>query len=491
MEVLLVSPKYPDREALFWNLSYILEALGRQRGRQVKAPTYSMALPTVAALIQRARPQARIRIVDESVEELDVSSVGADLVCISAHTLQVDRAFQIADGLKRAHPERKILLGGAHIGSARDDEIIAEALEHVDSVVIGEADNVLETVLDDLERGRLQPSYFGNENISRLEELLLPRFDLLRLDSYLFRNMEASRGCNRRCSFCNVTTKLRFKNPEHVVEEIKYLRRTERQQATEHRSIFFTDSLLNPLGHEDAIKGLMEVLIRYREQRYLGDDLAWFGQVNTQIVMQEFDELLDMMSRAGAKRLLIGFEGFYFDKHGKHGDKLTIEDKKQEFLRVIRKVRSKGIDVFGSFVVGFDDEPQGALAELEEFINDSGLVLAQVALRTPFPGTRDFRRFRREGRLLHRRKQGYDWQQYTGARFVFAPSGSLEEKQQAYYDLLRRIYSDEAIGKRIRIRQQSLPYGPLEEMSEQLYVKSFQQLALRLCEGSAAPQLVS
>jgi len=484
LEVVLISPKYLKKETLSWNLSYALEEASKMWKQPIRSPSYPLALPLIASLIQKVKKDCNIQIIDENVHEIDFSNIKPDLICITANTLQVERSFQIANSFREKNPEVKVLLGGAHFrGSTKTDEIIKEALNYADSIVIGESDNLWKEILNDFEQKRLKDTY-QCDNVLQLDKLVLPRFDLLPLESYLFRNLEASRGCNRRCSFCNVKTHLRFKEANNVIEEIKYLRKIEHVKRIEHRSIFFTDNIFNPENPDEInkVKELMEKLIQYKEKKYLGDEISWSGQVSSKIGMEEFDDLLNLMVRAGAKRLLIGFESFYFEKDPLNKEKYPPKEKKERFLNSVKKVRDKGIDVIASFMVGFDNEPDSILKEIYYFINESGLVLVQVTVLTPFPGTKDFKRLREEGRLL--KKDGhYEWNKYDCTNFVYkfcVHPKNIKNKQLEYYKLFKKIYNNNAIENRIRIRQKALPYEPKELFSEKLIIKSFQKVAQSL-----------
>ena len=82
-----------------------------------------------------------VNIVDESVQSLDFDEP-VDLVGITSMTFTAKRAYQIADEYRRRNV--KVVMGGIHASAMLD-----EALEHVDTVVIGEADDLWEIVLED------------------------------------------------------------------------------------------------------------------------------------------------------------------------------------------------------------------------------------------------------------------------------------------------------------------------------------------------------
>src|SRR6202795_1281795 len=103
-------------------------------------------LLAVAAAIPRDRYE--VVLTDENIEPIDFS-LKADLVGISAMTSYVNRGYEIADAFReRGVP---VIMGGVH-----PSFMPQEALKHADAVVIGEAELVVDKLLDDLDRGAMR-----------------------------------------------------------------------------------------------------------------------------------------------------------------------------------------------------------------------------------------------------------------------------------------------------------------------------------------------
>ena len=100
-------------------------------------------------------PDWKVGIMDEKVEKIDFNA-DADVIGITAMTPAVKRGYEIADRFREKGI--KVVMGGMHISKMPE-----EALQHCDSVVIGEAEDVWEKVLADHERGELKKIY-KNEN---------------------------------------------------------------------------------------------------------------------------------------------------------------------------------------------------------------------------------------------------------------------------------------------------------------------------------------
>src|SRR5512138_1491592 len=95
-------------------------------GRKVE----SAALQLLAALTPTTH---ELSIVQEHLGDPVRFDDDVDLVGISAMTIQARRAYEIADGFRKAG--KPVVLGGIHPSVLPD-----EALAHADAVVVGEAE---------------------------------------------------------------------------------------------------------------------------------------------------------------------------------------------------------------------------------------------------------------------------------------------------------------------------------------------------------------
>ena len=92
-----------------------------------------------------------VMAIDEKVEPLDLDQ-DVDLVGISALTTTVQRGYEIADHFRRRGI--KVVMGGMHVLCLPD-----EALQHCDSVVVGEAEVLWPALLRDFQENALKPVY--------------------------------------------------------------------------------------------------------------------------------------------------------------------------------------------------------------------------------------------------------------------------------------------------------------------------------------------
>ena len=103
-----------------------------------------------------------------------------------------------------------------------------------------------------------------------------------------------------------------------------------------------------------------------------------------------------------------------------------------------------GIQVNGSFVLGFDQDGPGVFKKTMDWIEENRLECATFHILTPYPGTPLFGQMERERRLLHR-----NWDLYDTAHAVFLPKRMTPAELEAGYEgCYRRLTSARSIWAR-------------------------------------------
>ena len=98
-----------------------------------------------------------IKIVEEDFVDLDLGET-ADLVGIIMLTSQANRAFELGDHFRKKGV--KTICGGSH-----PSFMPQECLQHFDSVVVHEAENVWPQLMADFMNGGLKPLYHSDETV--------------------------------------------------------------------------------------------------------------------------------------------------------------------------------------------------------------------------------------------------------------------------------------------------------------------------------------
>lgn len=391
---LLINPFYPkDPHASF--------------GKHVLTPT--LALTSVAA----ATPSHwRVQVWDENLLQ---GPLPADplpqVVGITVHLTFARRAYQIARWF-RARGTR-VVLGGMHVLSCPD-----EAAAHADALALGEGAELWPRILADLEAGNLRPRYQADFD-GDYDTDPAPRRDLLPDSGFLTRaSLIATRGCHNRCGFCYLATEglkmpYRMRDPRDVRAQ---------WEATGEPYAVFVDNNLG--SRPEYLRSLCRELRPVRG--------IWSAAVTLDVT--DDPSLVREMALAGCTGVFIGFESL-------SDDNLAAARKRtprtEDYARRVALLHQHGIQVNGSFVLGFDHDRADVFATLAQWIEANRMECATFHILTPYPGTPMFRQMEAEGRLLHR-----DWSLYDTAHVVFRPRHLSPEELQLGYDwLYRRLFS--------------------------------------------------
>ena len=367
-----------------------------------------------------------VKIVDEKVEKINFAQ-DADLVGITAMTPAAKRGYEIAD-IFRQHG-KKVVMGGMHIS-----KMPQEALQHCDAVVIGEAEDLWEKVLIDVEQEKLKQIYRHENGYPSLDNRPATNWELYRDKGYLpVHFVETTRGCPHNCEFCSVTSSFggRFRNRpvDEVESEIRNLRPFEGRLTLKNVVFFADDNIISSRKHA---KELLTRIVPY--------NLKWLGQ--TSVNMAKDEEMMTLCRKSGCMGLLIGFESLSAESLASAGKSFN---KPQDYIDVVNKMHDHGLGVNGSFVLGFDHDDEGVFDRTIEFVNKAKLDVCYFSILTPYPGTVLHSQMERSGRIIDR-----DWSNYNTNNVVFMPKLMKPEKLlEGYHKVLKECFSYSSIVRRL------------------------------------------
>lgn len=398
---LLINPFYPkDPHASF--------------GKHVLTP--SLALTSVAG----ATPgNWRVKYWDENLlKGAPPCRPFPEVVGISVHLTFAKRAYALAKWFRERGA--KVVLGGLHVQSCPE-----ECAGHADALAIGDGVQIWPVVLGDVERGELKKVYrAGYERPYRDDPApareLLPRRSFLTTSSLI-----ATRGCHNRCGFCYLATDglhmpYKVRDVEQVVEEWK---------ADRQPYAVFIDNNLG--SRRDYLRELCRGLRPLKK--------IWSAAVTIDVT--DDASLVREMALAGCTGVFVGLESLS-DRNLSDAKKKT--PKTEEYARRVRLLHEHGIQVNGSFVLGFDHDGPDVFKRTVEWIEVNRLECATFHIMTPYPGTPLFRQMESEGRLLHK-----DWSLYDTAHVVFRPRLMSEgELAEGYAWCYRQLFSGASIWRR-------------------------------------------
>jgi radical SAM superfamily enzyme YgiQ (UPF0313 family) len=399
--VLLINPFYPkDPHASF--------------GKHVLTPT--LALTSFAATTPA---HWSVRYWDENLlDGAPPMSPIPEVVGITVHLTFARRAFELARWYRSRGS--KVILGGLHVLSCPE-----ECAPHADALAMGDGVQLWPRILADIESGLLQIRYAATyENDYRTDpaprRAILPRASFLTTTSLI-----ATRGCHNRCGFCYLATDglrmpYRMRAPEQVAAEFL---------ADDQPYAVFIDNNLG--SNPEYLRELCRALRPLKR--------IWSAAVSIDVT--DDAPLVRDMALAGCTGVFVGFESLS-DQNLADARKKT--PKTADYARRVRMLHDCGIQVNGSFVLGFDHDRKDVFATTADWVEEQRMECATFHILTPYPATPLFRQMEAEGRLLHR-----DWTLYDTGHAVFRPKHmSPEELEQGYAWVYERLFSHTSIWAR-------------------------------------------
>ena len=389
----------------------ILPALQEATAPSYRPIKYSLFPPLgLATLASFLNEEDEAEIVDEHVEKLSLDDA-PDLVVIQVYITNAYRAYTIADHYRRK--KCTVALGGLHVTSLPD-----EAQVHADVIFSGPAEESFPRFLRDFRNGSFARHY--TSLIRTLENLPLPRRDLLKRNHYLVPNsIVISRGCPNRCDFCYTNSFFKdgksfyAQTIDRILAEI---------DALSGRHLYFLDDHL--FAHRKLIRDL------FLEMR--GLNRVFQGSASIDSILK--DDTIDLARQAGFRSAFIGFESLGRDNLHETNKAGNL---KYSYDEAIRRLDELGIMINGSFIFGMENDTPEVFPSTVEWAVKKGIATATFHIMTPYPDTRLYRRMSDEGRILTR-----DWDQYDTRHLVFRHHHmSKEEIENGYAWAYREFYT--------------------------------------------------
>lgn len=415
MNVLLIYPEFLDA---LWGFKHALKFINK------KAYTPPLGLLTVAAMLPGEWTK---RLVDLNVKNLkEEDLLWADYVFISAMAVQRKSVQETIERCKEAGV--KVVAGGPLFINEY------EQFKGVDHFVLNEAELTLPHFLGELERGCARWVYKTSE-FADVKKTPVPLWELIDLKNYASMSIQFSRGCPYHCEFCNVTTLFgnmpRIKTVEQIIAELNSL-----YNIGWRGSVFFVDD--NLIGNKRYIKNeLLPALIEWGKNK-TGTTFYTEASIN----LADDEELMQLMVQAGFDRVFIGIETPDEKSLDECGKK---QNKNRDLLADVKRIQRAGLQVQGGFIIGFDNDTPSIFNRQIDFIQKSGIVMANVAILQAPTGSKLYERLRREDRLLG--QMGF---QVVDSVTNFIPNMDLDILQEGYKKIMQHIYSPRHYYHRIK-----------------------------------------
>jgi radical SAM superfamily enzyme YgiQ (UPF0313 family) len=385
-----------DRE--LYEMDFMNELLGFKRS------LLDLGILTVAACTPN---DVQVQVVDEYTEAIPYDS-DADLVALSAKTSCVTHAYEVAAKYRKRG--KKVVLGGIH-ASLRPEE----ALQHVDYVVVGEAEQSWPQFVEAFRKGAA-PRLTHTASFPPMDQVPIPAWDRIESRDFLFHEIQTTRGCPFTCRFCSVPdisgSSFRFKPVENVVAEIRALPRAGGLRDRLKPLYVVDDNFIS------RVKYTKELLVALAPLHRSGELKNWSAETTLNVAHDE--ELLDLFQAAGCSTLIIGFESI-------SEATLLDMDKKVNFCltyqEATERIHRRGMSIIGNFIVGFDTDTLSVFRDILDFCDENLVLYPFFSILTPMPGTKLHEDFKAAGRLDH-----FNWQQYDTRHVVYEPKHMTREQ---------------------------------------------------------------
>ena len=316
-----------------------------------------------------------------------------DIYLHSVYTLDYTEQKSIVRRLRENYPKAKHIAGGPHV-----IEFPEESLNLFDSLIIGEGEESIVQVIDDVMNNKLESVYKQESKIDinaypfplrkYLPKSAVARKDMMTLKSnkeykeILGTTTLFSRGCPYNCTFCSMPQlkqfekKTRYRKPNLIKDEIKYL-----QMEYGIRGINLLDEIGIPLNKEKAISHLEAIA---------ETGILWRGQTRVDGFTPEIARLA---RDSGCIAMGLGAES----ASQMALDMINKGIKVKRSKKAIRLLKENNIETRVYLILGLPGEPRDIVKKTWKFIEETKPDLVYLSLFTVRPGTEVYNNPKRFG----------------------------------------------------------------------------------------------
>ncbi len=307
---------------------------------------------------------------------LDENPPAADVFIFNPSLLTLDIELQTIRRLRSQNPNAKILIVG-QVAFALHEALTESTQDLNVTIVKGEAEQLLfrwDEVLNSSE------AVVDIGSVEDLDALPIPDWSQfaysrfrINYDFWRFPTtfIQQSRGCTFKCNYCPyiiVESKTRFRDPEAVVDEMRF--------GMEHygfKSFKFRDPLFG-LNRKKALE-LAEGIRRLPRRVQFS--------VETRVDLMR-EETLVALRDAGLTSITIGIETPDEETLKKYSRVAINDDRQRDFVALCRRL---GIRTVAGFMVGFPADTRQSILSVLNYARAVNPTYANFNIVTPYPGT--------------------------------------------------------------------------------------------------------
>jgi len=326
---------------------------------------------------------------------------GAEIVGISALTVNYPDAKRCISIVKEVLPNAKIIVGGPHSSLATGD--VAD-FQDIDHIIKGDGELTFVDVVDAIAAGR-KPRRILYGRKPELDRLPFVDRDIFEGNEHLMPplwfgktpwvSMITSRGCMFNCSFCAPTARIIFgrtvrrRSPANVIEELQLLRD---KYGFKHIR-FYDDNIIESPRWVTAFCEL------YRRN----DFTATFGLAGRADLICRNANLITQLANVGLCELNVGFESGSQRILDLLNKRTTVEQN----IKSAQILKDHGVKVIAGIMLGMPGETNDEIRQTVELIDMIQPDWVDPSYFTPYPGTTIHEYCKKKGLILMPDNESY------------------------------------------------------------------------------------
>jgi len=450
-DLLLINPPSPKKGTF---IIRDFNRCGRTSKEKIIWPQTSLAY--LAAMTPK---NVTVRIIDciaqktswQNLEEIlkkeKPKYIGAHVITSTAHNDL--KTFRLA---KKINPKIKTVTFGPHV-TELTKQTFKECPE-LDFIIKGEPEITFKELIQTLENNKsdffkIKGLAYKKDSkilinpdrsfIKNLDQLPIPRHDLLPIKKYIFPFMAsgftfvvASRGCPFKCIFCRQPIMwnyiFRQRSAKSIIKELKFLKKIGVKEF-----LFSTDTFT--LKKDSVIK-LCQLIIKANL------NLKWACNSRVDTIDQEMTK---WMKKAGCWMIALGIESGS-DKILKLCQKNTTVHQIKKAVKTITKA---GIKVYGYFIIGLPEETKETIRKTINLAKNLPIIFAIFHIASPYPGTEFYKMVKEKEWLISERWEEIDqgcsspinYPQLSGGEILYGIKKAYREFYLRPKAILRILFS--------------------------------------------------
>lgn len=290
--------------------------------------------------------------------------------------------------VKEVSPNAQVIVGGGH-PSALSEQVLADP--NIDTVVVGEGENIIEYVVKYNQLGIVKSTH------TDIQSLPWPARHLFPMQKYLKINMptsvysphdtvtqvEFTRGCPFYCCFCAVTDfkgKHRCRPVEDCLNEIEFLKD---RYGIEELDLVDSNLIVNRAWTIQLLQGIEKIGITWANPSGI-----WAGGLD--------EELLKLIKSSGCYQITLAIES----STPRILEDVIHKPLKLDAIKPIVDVCDKiGLDIHAFFVTGFPEQTKEEMFNDYKFAKKMNFTSASFDLVSLLPGSEIYEQYKNKQEL--------------------------------------------------------------------------------------------